>query len=224
MRNVVSNLLAGAGAVAGGGVSVELGGLGALLPRPALADLALVAGLGGAAAWMLSQSDTPNSPGREESLVQWLCQEDRVRPVGPLPSQLGQKKLDQEEEVEEDQVEVREVKSGQPGLNALSRPGQPGRFLTQPLFDLSRLRDTARFRGEAQRGKPDGEERQCEEENVVEAGECGRYCAAHRAEPRCRPLAGEMRAVARQAREVRRLIREVRVSTTDYIMLLQLSS
>ena len=197
-----------------------------------LSDLVLVLGLGGAVAYLwrvavpeARRGDTAASS--SSSFLHWLFAEDRVAGAG-LRGAAGARGVVRQGQ---DQVQLSSDSEFDSGLNILfSDDRGPEKFLKQRLFDLKRIRDTSRFRERSRdpsrsrvsrtvtdrrecghRGSPDGEERltTSEEEAADEIAEAKKeICQKMSLKPGPLPASSGMKTVMKNARDIRRLIRE----------------
>ena len=167
-----------------------------------LADIILVLGIGGAAAyiWRQTFSHLSSSPDQLSSstFFHWLFSEERLRSEGSEGGKWKRRR-------ETCEAPVVGGDRSLVGLNILTgnkqhKPAQ--HFLKQRLFDV-RSSDTSRFLGDRRRmvrGSPDGVEdcRQQEEEGLVTRNTGYRRCS----------VSSDMEKIMKKAKDVRKLIRE----------------
>ena len=198
-----------------------------------VSDLVLVLGLGGAAAYLWRTAvPGPRDQGfsqNSSSFLHWLFAEDKLtgdvlRNTVRAKSRRGATNIQNQLMLPGDDSDS--------GLNILvTNKNRPEKFLKQKLFDLRQIRDTSRFRelscdsersrcesrlGAERparcglgRGLPDGEERlEAGEENRQHQSEKEIFQKIALSEDRPQKASSGMKSVLKNARDIRRLIRE----------------
>jgi len=193
-----------------------------------LSDVVLVLGLGGAVAyiWKYSLGSDQNKRYSSNSFLDWLFAEDRLSGDVLRNSVRNNSKHRRNNA----NIITEHSDNSDEGLNILKgNTRRPEKFLKQRLFDLRQLRDTSRFRdschrsgecysdesGDAEeecgyvRGTPDGEERLVNSEKETDEAINSAYPrSASKPEYQSPGLSPSMKNVMRDARDLRRLIRE----------------
>lgn len=207
-------------------LSMELGKVGqqlqSLIGKVCLSDVVLVLGLSGAAAYIWKQS-IPDHLGRSSSssgFLRWLFAEDRLS--GEVFRESVRNRVRHPAKVND----AIKYSDNDPGLNILKHSDRGHeKFLKQRLFDLKHIRDTSRFRDvscsrrsqsrkveadECQdRGAPDGEERIATNQEMSQDMD-NEKLALHRLSSKSEfyQVSSDMKNVMKNARDIRRLIRE----------------
>ena len=192
-----------------------------------LSDVVLVLGLGGAVAYIWKYSLGSDQNKRySNSFLDWLFAEDRLS-GDVLRNSVRNNSTHRRNNAN---IITEHSDNSDEGLNILKgNTRRPEKFLKQRLFDLRQLRDTSRFRdschrssecysdesGDAEeecgyvRGTPDGEERLVNSEKETDEAINSAYPrSASKPEYQSPGLSPSMKNVMRDARDLRRLIRE----------------
>lgn len=221
-RNETREMTVGAGADL---LSIELGKVGeqlqTLIGKVCLSDVVLVLGLSGAAAYIWKQS-VPDHLGRSSSsgFLRWLFAENRIS------GEVFRESVKNRRHPAKVNDAIK-YSDNDPGLNILKHSDRGHeKFLKQRLFDLKHIRDTSRFRDvswsrqsqsqkvEAEecchredRGAPDGEERLVTNPEISQDND---KLTLHRLSSKSEfyQVSSDMKNVMKNARDIRRLIRE----------------